>query len=110
MVDGERIGYFRTSNWVKENNNIYLGADLHKNYRGRGLAYESYMKFIPYISKELDLHKVSLEVLVTNKRAINLYKKIGFIVEGIKREEVYKNGKWVGSIIMSILIPEFNNE
>lgn len=100
---GEKIGYFRTSNYSKENRNIYIGADIHKDYRGKGLGYSSYLFFVPYLFETLDLNKISLEVLSTNEPAIKLYKKLGFVQEGIKRQEVYKNGKWVDSIIMSIL-------
>ena len=99
----ERIGYFRTSNYSNLNRNIYIGADIHQNYRGYGLGYQSYCEFIPILFNQLNLHKISLEVLETNVRAINLYKKVGFIVEGIKRDEINKNGIWVNSIIMSIL-------
>ncbi|MFA5207179.1 MAG: GNAT family protein [Candidatus Paceibacterota bacterium] len=104
---GENVGYFRTSNYSIKNKNIYIGADLHKDYRGMGIAYASYCIFIPILFNKLNLHKISLEVLETNIRAISLYKKIGFIIEGIKREEVQKNGVWVNSIIMSILREEF---
>lgn len=101
--NGERIGYFRTSNHSIINKNIYIGADLHKDYRGKGLAYESYLKFIPFLFKEFDLHKISLEVLETNQRAINLYEKLGFEFEGVKRDEVFKNGVWINSVMMSII-------
>ena len=107
MWDDIKIGYFRTSNYSKENRNIYMGADLHKDFRGKGLAYESYMKFIPILGEELNLHKISLEVLETNQRAIKLYERIGFVHEGVKRDEVFKNGKWVDSIIMSMLNEEW---
>lgn len=106
--EGERIGYFRTSNYSDSNQNIYIGADLHKDYRGKGLAYQSYCEFIPTLFNSLNLHKISLEVLVTNERAIKLYEKIGFIREGIKRDEVMKNNKWIDSILMSILINDLN--
>jgi len=46
-------------------------------------------------------------VLETNQRAINLYNKLGFIKEGVKREEVLKNNKWINSIVMSILKSEY---
>ncbi len=104
---GEKVGYFRTSNYSKDNKNIYIGADLHKDYRGKGLAYAAYMQFIPHLFEKLDLHKISLEVLATNNRAINLYKKVGFKEEGTKREEILKKDQWVDSIIMSILKPEW---
>ena len=84
IVDGERIGYFRTSNYSTENKNIYLGADLHKDYRGKGLAFQAYREFIPFLFKKYYLHKISLEVLETNIRAINLYKKLDFRTEGLK--------------------------
>lgn len=105
-----RIGYFRTSNYSAENKNIYVGADLHKNFRGKGLAYESYCKFLPFLFKEFDLHKISLEILETNEKAINLYKKLGFKIDGIKRDEILKNNAWVNSIVMSIMKNELNYE
>lgn len=105
--EGEKIGYFRTSNYSKKNSSLYIGADLNKNYRGMGLGYKSYLRFIPYIFERYSLNKISLEVLSTNTRAINLYKKIGFVQEGIKREEILKNGIYVDSIIMSILRKEY---
>ena len=49
-----------------------------------------------------------MEVLATNQRAINLYKKLGFDYEGTKRQEVLKGGVYVDSIIMSILKQDYN--
>jgi RimJ/RimL family protein N-acetyltransferase len=105
--DDKRIGYFRTSNYSVENKNIYIGADIHVEYRGLGLAYKSYRNFIPFLFDTLKLHKISLEVLSTNERAICLYKKLGFKVDGIKREEILKNNEWTDSIIMSVLNTEY---
>lgn len=104
------IGYFRLSNYSPENKNIYVGADIDPDFTGKGLGYLSYEKFLPFLFKEYNLNKVSLEVLSTNERAIHLYKKIGFVIEGIKREEVLKltpiSGPFIDSIIMSILKSE----
>ena len=109
LYNNIKIGYFRVTNYSEVNRNLYIGADLHKDYRGKGLAYEAYRLFIPFIIKQYNLHKVSLEVLATNVRAYNLYIKLGFVNEGVKREEVYKNGDFVGSIVMSILASEAQN-
>lgn len=104
------IGYFRLSNHSEENKNIYIGADIHPKYVGLKLAYPMYMSFINFIFDYKQLNKLTLEVLETNTRAINLYKKLGFVYEGQKRKEVLKNDKYVDSIIMSILKEEWNNE
>ena len=103
----ERIGYFRLSNYSKINKNIYIGADIHPDFHGKGYAKTAYRMFIPFLFKEYNLHKISLEVLSTNHRAINLYEKLGFVKEGTKRQEILKGSEFVDSIIMSILKDEY---
>ena len=104
----ERIGYFRLTNHSKINKNIYIGADLHPNFWGKKLSFSAYQKFISYLFDTYDLNKISLEVLSTNNRAYNLYKKIGFVEEGVKRQEILKQNLFIDSIIMSILKNEYN--
>jgi RimJ/RimL family protein N-acetyltransferase len=104
------IGYFRISNYSIENKNLYIGADIHPNYTGLKLAYPAYMKFINFLFESKQLNKITLEVLETNTRAINLYNKLGFIYEGQKRKEILKNNEYIDSIIMSILKEEWNNK
>jgi RimJ/RimL family protein N-acetyltransferase len=102
-----RIGYVRLSNYSEQNKNIMVGVDIAPEHRGRGFGKLTYEKLIPYLFEKYSLHKISLEVLSTNTVAINLYNKVGFKYEGTKREEVYKNGNWIDSIIMSILKSEY---
>jgi RimJ/RimL family protein N-acetyltransferase len=106
-VEYERVGYFRLTNFSKSNRNMYIGADIHPDHQGKGYAHQAYLTFVPGVFVAWDLHKVSLEVLATNQRAINLYKKLGFVEEGRKREEVLKGDIYVDSIIMSILRNEW---
>ncbi len=107
LFDNQKIGYFRLSNYSKINQNIYIGADLHPDFWGKKLSYLAYQNFIKYLFNNYDLNKISLEVLSTNIRAYNLYKKLGFVQEGIKRQEIFKQNKFVDSIIMSILKTEY---
>jgi RimJ/RimL family protein N-acetyltransferase len=104
--EDSKIGYFRLSNYSSRNNTMYVGMDIHKSFRGKGYAYEAYTKFIPYIMDAYGLNKISLEVLSTNIVAINLYKKIGFVMEGVKRQEVLKCRGYVDSVLMSLLREE----
>tara|TARA_R110000851_G_scaffold298799_2_gene454576 strand:+ start:314 stop:805 length:492 start_codon:yes stop_codon:yes gene_type:complete len=102
------IGYFRTSEYSKENRRIYIGADLDPKFWGQGHAKRAYRKFIPYLFETLDLNKIGLEVLSTNIRAFKLYQSLGFTQEGTKRQDVHRNGEFADSIIMSILKEEYN--
>ena len=104
-----RIGYVRLSNYSKVNNNLMVGVDISPEFTGMGYGKETYKVLIPYLFKTYTLNKLSLEVLATNHRAIHLYETQGFVLEGIKREEVLKESGYVNSLIYSILKKEFDN-
>lgn len=95
----EDIGYFRTSNLTE--NTIYIGCDIHEDWRGKHLSYMAYVKFMEFISKKYNLDELLLEVLSSNERAHNLYKKLGFVVIGVKKDDIFRNGQFFDSIIMS---------
>ena len=50
----------------------------------------------------MGIHKVFLRVFADNKRAVNSYKKIGFVEEGYSKDEVYIDGKYRDMIFMAI--------
>ena len=57
--------------------------------------------------EELNLHRVNLVVLETNKSAIECYKKVGFVEEGRMRDARKKDDKYYSLIEMSILEDEY---
>jgi RimJ/RimL family protein N-acetyltransferase len=46
-------------------------------------------------------------VINNNERAIAVYKKSGFTVEGVQRQAVFKEGAYLDVMQMSILASEF---
>jgi RimJ/RimL family protein N-acetyltransferase len=94
------IGYFRTSNW--DGNSPYIGCDIHPDFRGLGLGYLSYLKFIDKIYNKFSISSLKLEVLSTNVRAKNLYYKLGFIDIGVSEDKIIRDGIQVDSIIMEL--------
>jgi diamine N-acetyltransferase len=107
-LEERRVGYFRLSNHSETNRNIYVGADIHPDFQGKGIATKAYREFLPFLFQEYDLNKISLEVLASNEKAIHLYEKLGFVYEGKKRQEVLKGKAFVDSIVMSMLRSEIN--
>lgn len=55
----------------------------------------------------LKLHRIDLHVLETNIPARNLYRKLGFVEEGIFRECYYRQGIYLSTCRMSILENEY---
>lgn len=78
----EPIGYFRTSNWVDDS--LYIGMDIHPDYRGLKLAVPAYIRFMDKLKNDYSINKVYLEVLSSNRRAINIYNKLGFTIIDLK--------------------------
>jgi hypothetical protein len=66
----------------------------------------------PFIEDDLTALRVALkdpegQVYAFNPRARHLYEKVGFIAEGVLREELRYRDQWVDAIMMSILAHEW---
>jgi putative acetyltransferase len=53
----------------------------------------------------LNLHRLELQVYTDNERAINLYKKFGFEIEGTLRDYAYGDGHYLDAYEMARLRP-----
>ena len=73
-----------------------------KNSRGKGFGSEAVNLIVDYAFNSLNLRKVSLEVVKSNKNAISSYKKIDFFQEGEMKKQVFIDGKYNDIIIMSL--------
>jgi len=62
-----------------------------------------------FIFNEMNLHKVSLLTYGFNKRAIRSYEKVGFKVEGVLKENIYREGQYHNKLIMSIFKEKWKN-
>jgi len=102
------VGMVRTSLFDRQNRSLCIGADIHPDYRGRGYGKATYELFLKYCFRFLNLHRVWLSVLETNTVAKSLYEKMGFQEEGRQREAVFRDGRYVDYIMMSILKDEYN--
>jgi diamine N-acetyltransferase len=106
-VFNKKVGYFRTSESCEIDKKISIGADIHPDYSGNNIAYFAYINFINYLFYELNYEKINLEVLNTNLKAINLYKKLNFETENVKK--ILKNGEYIDSICMTLLKSNWKN-
>jgi hypothetical protein len=75
--------------------------------RGQGYGLEALALMLNYAFYELNLHRVSLNVIGDNLRAIRAYKKAGFKEEGHIRQAVQRDGQRHDLIWMGILRDEW---
>ncbi|WP_245530547.1 GNAT family N-acetyltransferase [Pseudothermotoga thermarum] len=76
-----------------------LGISVRKQYWGMGVG-SALMEECLKLAKQRGFKKIQLEVVEGNERAIALYKKFGFEVEGIKKKAIYQNGRYYNLIVM----------
>lgn len=82
---------------------IYLGE---KARWGEGLATDAMRTVCRYGFDTMNLHRVQLGVAEGNDAARRVYAKVGFVVEGRKREVHYRDGAWHDEWLMSLLRAE----
>ena len=97
------IGFMGLSNISKINKNadlfIVIGED---DCRGRGFGKIAMKWLIDYGFTKQKLHKINLGVVENNILTINLYKSLGFVLEGRMKEEVFYKGKFYDFLSMAI--------
>lgn len=58
----------------------------------------------------MNLHRIELEVYAENERARHVYEKVGFVVEGRRRDALFKYGRYQDVLVMSLLEGELQVE
>ena len=96
-------------NWTSRNAYFAI-AIFRKEYWNRGIGTEATKLMLKYAFEYLNLHKILLEVYEYNERAIRVYEKVGFRVEGRLRKNHYWKGKYYDVIVMGILQEEYFGE
>jgi ribosomal-protein-alanine N-acetyltransferase len=89
VFDGKVIGYGGV--WIIAGEGQITNIAVHPNFRGMGAA-SRMLKALIDICISASVNDMTLEVRVSNTPAINLYKKLGFAEEGI-RKQFYEDNK-----------------
>ncbi|VDB97455.1 unnamed protein product [Peniophora sp. CBMAI 1063] len=101
----EFVGWIALT-WAKPRDGE-LGMFVKRSRWGKGYGSEMCTWVVQHAFNFLDAHRVSLVVYESNSRAISLYKKVGFVHEGVKRKARFAHGRWEDVIHMGILDEEY---
>jgi len=86
----------------------YMGIGLgDRTCWGRGYGSEAMNILLRYAFTELNLHRLTLTVFEFNERAVRMYQRCGFKIEGIVREVLYRDGRRWDLISMGLLRDEW---
>ena len=92
IVDAHIAGYGLLRGWDEGYEIPSLGIMISKDYRGKGLA-SAMMEELHRIARQKNSKKVRLTVLKENLTAISLYKKLGYKLEDLNKQNLigFKN-------------------
>jgi putative acetyltransferase len=77
-----------------------IGIMVHTEYQGMGIGKQLMSTVLDVADNWLMLTKIELEVFADNEKAINLYQKFGFEVEGVKKKAAIRNGRYADEMLM----------
>lgn len=83
-----------------------LGMFIHADYQGKGVGSALMQALVEAADRWLGLVRLELEVYPDNERAVKLYEKFGFVVEGRKRMNAFRDGRYVDSLVMGRIRPD----
>ena len=73
-----------------------------KNFLHKGYCSSAINLVKEYAFKNLNIRKLYCEVFNSNEKAVNLYKKCGFVQEAVLIKHIFKNGKYEDVAIYSL--------
>lgn len=101
--NNKHIGNIKLEPIDVRNHRATLGILIgDKNYWGKGIGTEAIKLLIDYAFNKLNLKEINLGVISDNKRAIRVFKKIGFQIDRIEKKAVRHDEALFDKIIMSI--------
>lgn len=108
--EGKHIGWIDLKNIDRLNKHAELGIAIgDKSYWGKGYGLSAMNEMLQWGFNQLELNKIWLRVEIDNEKAIKSYKKMGYVEEGILRQDRLRNDEFVDRLRMSILKHEYFN-
>ena len=106
--DGRHIGNTGLHRASSENRTADLGIMIgDKDCWGQGYGTDAVRTLLRFGFEEMNLNRVALTVYDFNERAIASYRKCGFVEEGRQRQAMYKRGRYIDVLLMSVLRSEW---
>jgi hypothetical protein len=105
-VDDELVGWLslvRYGDLEKTRHLRNLGMGVARAFRGIGVG-TALMDYAIKWARRKRVEKIVLSVFSTNHRAAGLYRKFGFVAEGVRKKQFVINGKYVDEVLMGLFL------
>lgn len=107
-LDAKPIGEIGLHGIDSRNRTAEMGISIfEKDYWGRGHGSDAIRTLLTFAFDWMNFHLVYLRCHEDNVRAKRAYEKCGFVEEGFLRSREFRNGRYTGGYVMSVIAEEF---
>jgi ribosomal-protein-alanine N-acetyltransferase len=104
--DGALVGSARFWRWNQTHRLAELGYDLLPEAWGQGLMPEALRPILAYGFEVLQLHRAEANLDPANLASVRVLEKLGFVREGVLRENWHHDGKYTDTWTYGLLARE----
>lgn len=102
------VGYFGFFRMIPEHCRAEIGYALKPEFWGKGYMYETINRMVRFGFEAMHLHSIEANVNPLNKRSQKVLERVGFKSEAYFRENYLFDGKFLDSVIYSLLEKDLN--
>jgi len=106
-ANGEVVGNLNLNSIDERNGTFGVGMQIDVGHRGKGYGADALRMIGRYAFMERRLHKWNSAYIEGNTGSEKLHKKLGFVIEGKRREVTYHDGKYWNDILLGLTKDEF---
>ena len=81
----------------------YIVIGIRQKFAGQGIGKQLF-EALDQWAVDHQLHRLELTVMCHNERAVRLYQKMGYKIEGVKQDSLRVNGKYVDEYYMAKIL------
>ena len=86
------------------NHRAGIGIVINNTQRKKGYALKSIKLIEDYSIKNLQIHQLYVNVGIDNKISLDLFKKLGYVEIGIKKDWNYLDGQYVDEVLFQKIL------
>lgn len=103
--EGQIIGYLEAigGKVARNRHSVYIVVGVLQEYANRGIGRRLFQTMIHW-AQDRHLHRLELNVQGNNERALHLYRSLGFRIEGIQKNALVVEQRYIDLIQMGLLL------
>lgn len=106
-AQAKSMGWAQLSDINSVNGSADVGLVVDEAWWNQGIGHDALAALAQYAFEDLRLHRLSAEILTVNLPSIKLFTRLGFQLEGTKREAYFTAGRHLDVAFFGLLSSEF---